>query len=355
MFRALHPEIPKGKVMSKSGPLRVGIMGFGQTGRQIYDLAADSEDIQVIAIADIGRPDILHYLLQSETANPERFTLDGNFLCSKDQRSRLMSIDAPAEMPWDIFEVDMVIDATGIYRMESHMQAHLAGGAPRVLIRSLPGDNIDRIVIPEINADSIDVRDRMISAASPTTTALCLLLHILSEAFVIECGSMTTVHAYTSDQALQDYAGSDYRRSRSAPKNIIPNGHEAGKWLGQILPSFAGKIHTSTLNVPVQEGCLLDTTLILDRGDISVEEVNDVMRAGAARFPRSVGIAEDPIVSSDVLGSDLSLLFDTQGTLKAGQHFIKTLAWYETRGHAARLLDVARLYAELDRQAEVAQ
>lgn len=337
--------------MSKSAPLRLGIMGFGLTGRQIFDLATQSTDIQVVAVADIGRADILHYLLQSESADPERFRREGNFLVTEHQRCRLMSIDTPAEMPWDIFEVDLVIDATGVYRSEAAMASHLAGGAPRVLIRTLPEDKIDRIVIPEINASSADVRDRMISAGSPTTTALCLLLHMLSKHFVIEGGSMTTVHAYTSDQSLQDYAGGDYRRSRSAPKNIIPNGHEAQQWLGHVLPSFAGKVHTSTLNVPVQDGCLLDTTLILGSDEVSAEKINEAMRAEAAQS-KSVAVVEDPIVSSDVIGSEYSLLFDTQGTLKAGERFIKTLGWYETRGHAARLLEVARLYAELDRTQE---
>ena len=340
--------------MSSGTPLRVGLMGFGQTGRQLFDLASSSDDIQIVAIADIGRPQILHYLLQSESPRPADFRLEGNFLHSPTQRCRIMSIDSPGEMPWDIFEVDLVIDATGIYRDEGFMRAHLAGGAPRVMIRSLPGDVIDRIVIPGVNGDAIDVRDRLISAGSPTTTALCLLLHILSESFVIECASMTTVHAYTSDQTLQDYAGSDYRRSRSAPKNIIPNGHEAGRWLGHVLPAFAGKVHTSALNVPVQDGCMIDTTLVLDRDDVTAEDINEAMRRGAGKFPGTVGVVEDPIVSSDVLGSDLSLLFDTQGTLKAGSHFVKTLGWHETRGHAARMLDVARLYAALDASAEAA-
>jgi len=334
--------------LPSASPLRIGLMGFGRTGRQLFDLASASDDVQIVAIADIGQPRILHYLLQSESRRPEDYRLEGNFLLSPTQRCRIMSIDTPAEMPWDIFEVDLVIDATGIYRDEAQMRAHLAGGAPRVMIRSLPEDAIDRIVIPAINGDSIDARDRLISAGSPTTTALCMLLHILSDEFVIECGSMTTVHAYTSDQTLQDYAGSDYRRSRSAPKNIIPNGHEAGKWLGHVLPAFAGKIHASALNVPVQEGCMIDTTLVLDRDDVSVEDINEAMRVGAQRFPGTVAVVEDPIVSSDVLGSGLSLLFDAAGTLKAGSHFIKTLGWHEARGHAARMLDVARLYADLD-------
>jgi len=340
--------------MSSATPLRLGIMGFGRIGRQLYDLAAQSDDIAVVAVADVGRADILHYLLQSEASQPDRYALEGNFLVAPGQRTRMMCIDTPREMPWDVFDVDLVIDATGIFRSESDMQSHLDGGAPRVLIRTLPLDTIDRIVIPEINGASIEARDRMISAASPSTTALCLLLHLLSEAFVIECGSMTTVHSYTSDQALHDYAGSDFRRSRSAPKNIIPNTHEASAWLGQILPGFADKIHTSALNVPVQEGCLLDTTLVMASEDITAEAVNDVMRAGAARYPHSVGVTEDPIVSSDVIDSPLSLLFDARGTLHAGRHFIKTLGWYETRGHAARMLDVARLYNQLDRREEAA-
>jgi glyceraldehyde 3-phosphate dehydrogenase len=329
-------------------------MGFGQTGRQLYDLASHNEAFSVVAIADIGQPHILHYLLQSEVEDPAAYSLEGNYLCGPGGRARLMSTDQPAEMPWDLFGVDLVVDATGRYRSVASMQAHLANGAPRVLLRTLPEDGIDRIVVPGVNEDSVEVDDRMISAGSPTTSALCLLLSTLSQHLAIDCVSATTVHAYTSDQALQDYAGGDYRRSRSAARNIIPNGHEAGQWLGHILPQFAGKVTTSTLNVPVQEGCLLDASLVLQDPAVGVEDVVRIMRDAAAAQPEIIGVIDDPIVSSDVLGSSLSLLFDCQGTLRAGQHFIKTLSWYETRGHAARMLDVARLYAAADRAREVA-
>lgn len=337
--------------MATDRPVRLGLMGFGQTGRQLYDLASRRDDMEVVAIADIGKPQILHYLLQSEVARPGDYALDGNYITGPGCRSRLLITDQPAEMPWDLFEVDLVIDATGRYRSAQDMRAHLDNGAPRVLLRTLPLDDIDRIVIPGVNADSISVNDRMLSAGSATTSALCLLLHFLSRRFVIECGSATTVHAYTSDQALQDYAGSDYRRSRSAARNIIPNGHEAGHWLGQVLPLFAGKITTSTLNVPVQEGCLLDVNLVFEDAAVTAEAVNQAMQEAVREIPDIMGVIDDPIVSSDVLGSSLSLLFDVQGTLKAGEHFVKTLSWYETRGHAARLLDVARLYRDLDRGA----
>jgi len=340
--------------MTAVKPIRVGIMGFGQTGRQIYELASRSEDVEIVAVADIGKPDILHYLLCSEVNEPERHELQGNFLVNPRFRARLMGMDRPAEVPWDIFGLDAVIDSTGIYRERAHMEDHLANGAPRVILRTLPIDHVDRIVIPGINSESIASADRMVSAGSATTTALCLLLKILGGRFEIECGSMTTVHAYTSDQVLQDYAGSDFRRSRSAAENIIPNSHEAGRWLGQVLPEFEGKIITSALNVPIHEGCLLDTNLVLADSSVTVEDINEAVRGAAADYPGIVGVVEDPIVSSDVIGSSLSLLFDTKGTIKAGEHTIKTLGWYENLGHAARLLDVVRLYAALGCKEEAA-
>ena len=340
--------------MAQGKPIRVGIMGFGQTGRQIYELASRSEDVEIVAIADIGKPEILHYLLCSEVNEPERHALQGNFLVNPRFRSRLVQIDRPAEMPWDVFGVNMVIDSTGKFREVACMQDHLDNGARRVLLRSLPADGIDRIVIPGINEADARVDDCMVSAGSATTTALCLLLHVLSQQFEIECGSMTSIHAYTSDQALQDYAGVDIRRSRSAAKNIIPNTHEAANWLGQVLPAFEGKILTSALNVPIHEGCLLDVNLVMADSAVGVEQVNDAMRAGAAQLPGIVGVVEDPIVSSDVIGNPHSLLFDAVGTIKAGNNTIKTLSWYENLGHAARLLDVVRLYRKLDAQQEAA-
>lgn len=340
--------------MTQSKPLKLGLMGFGQTGRQLYDLASHADDIEIVAIADIGDPRILHYLLQSEVEDGERHTLDGNYLRNPAFSSRLLAIDTPREMPWDMLGVDMVIDATGKYREAAAMADHIRNGASRVLIRTLPLDEIDQIVIPGVNDAAASAADRMVSAGSATTAALCLLLKILSAKFEIECASLTTVHAYTSDQALQDYAGSDFRRSRSAAENIIPNSHEAAAWMSHILPEFDGKVLTSALNVPIHEGCLADVNLVFRDAAITPDAVNETMIAAVANHPGVVGVAEDPIVSSDVIGSSLSLLFDLKGTIKAGDSIIKTLSWYENRGHAARLLDVARLYRQLDSAGEAA-
>jgi len=340
--------------MTTSRKTRVGLMGFGQTGRQLYDLASRGDDLEIVAIADIGDPKILHYLLSSEVAHSDRHRLDGNFLRNSKFSSRLISIDRPAEMPWDVFDVDIVIDATGKYREASAMEDHLRNGAGRVLLRTLPIDHIDRIVIPGVNCGEISGADRMISAGSGTTTALCLLLKILSSTYPIEYASLTTVHSYTSDQALQDYAGSDFRRSRSAAENIIPNTHEASAWLGHILPEFKDRVLTSALNVPIHEGCLADVNLVFADSSVTAEQVNDAMRASVPAHAGVVNVVEDPIVSSDVIGSSLSLLFDTKGTIKAGDNIVKTLSWYENLGHAARLLDVVRLYAGLGSAEEAA-
>ena len=175
--------------------VRLGIMGFGQIGRQVFDLASQTEDIQVVAIADFGQADVLHYLLRAECADPQRHRLEGNFLMNESSRARLMQIDRPIEMPWDVFDVDLVIDATGQHRKSSYLQDHLANGAPRVLLRTLPGDAIDRLVVPGVNEASVQCSDRKVSAGSATTSALAVLLSVLDEKLGIACASATSIHA----------------------------------------------------------------------------------------------------------------------------------------------------------------
>jgi glyceraldehyde 3-phosphate dehydrogenase len=158
---------------------------------------------------------------------------------------------------------------------------------------------------------------------------------------------MTTVHAYSSDQSLQDYAHEDFRRSRSAAQNIIPNSNESARWVELILPKFAGKLSGYALNVPVQRGSLLDLNCVMRDGGVTVEQVNGAMRSAANNHPVLIGVTDDPVVSSDVIGCRQSLLFDSRATLKAGKRIVKVLAWYESLGHACRLLDVVRHYCRL--------
>lgn len=328
--------------------IKLGLMGFGQIGRMIYQLAQHQPDIEITAIADIGEPHILCYLLQAELNDPGSFRLEGNYLVSPRYRSRMLRTDSPGEVPWDTFGVDLVIEATGQFRDRASLEAHLHAGSPRVLARTLPTELIDRIIVPGINESSINPHDRIISAGSATFGAAALLLQAVTEVAPVDSVSITSIHSYSSDQPVQDYAGSDYRRSRSAAENIIPNTHEAGNWLPNLLPHLEGRVTTSALNVPIQRGSLLDISLAFSDDSITVDAVNDAIRSASHSRPELVQVSEDPIVSSDVIGQSCTVLFDAPGTIKAGSRMIKLLGWYENLGHAARLLDVARLYTELE-------
>ena len=332
----------------RNGKIRIGIMGLGQIGRHLYHLAREIDDIEIVAVADIGKPEIIQYLLNSDGVDEAPCELQDNYLINEKFRTRMLQLARPDEVPWDVLNVHCVVDATGRYRNRRDMEAHLRAGAPRVILASLPAESIDRIVVPGINEGSAAAADKMISAGSATTNAFALLLQSLDQALGVDCASMTTVHAYSSDQSLQNYAHKDFRRSRSAAENIIPNNNESARWVELVLPKFEGKLSGYALNVPVQRGSLLDVNCVMQAGTVTAEQVNGAMRAAAADHPTLIGVTDDPIVSSDVIGCRQSLLFDAQATLKAGKNMIKVLAWYETLGHACRVLDVVRHYGKLD-------
>ncbi|MFT6010294.1 MAG: glyceraldehyde 3-phosphate dehydrogenase, partial [Candidatus Azotimanducaceae bacterium] len=189
------------------GTIRIGMMGFGQIGRQLYKLALQDKRFEVVAISDIGRPEILTHLLDITMGQTGEVQLVDNYLVSKHQRTRLMSTDHPVEIPWDLFEVDVVIDATGRFRSAAELEPHLGNGAKRVFTSALPEGNIDRVVLYGVNHDEVSSDDRIISAGSASTTATALALKIIAEKYEIEHATMTSVHAYTSDQSLRDYAG----------------------------------------------------------------------------------------------------------------------------------------------------
>ena len=327
--------------------IRLGLMGFGLIGRQLYQLATERNDVEIAVVSDIGQPEILHHLLMHEMRDDE-CRLAGNRLEHDRFATRMLRTDQPHEVPWDAFGVNAVVDATARFRSQAHMRAHLDNGANRVVLSSLPLDAIDRLVIPGVNTGEARASDRMISAGSASTTALALVLKVLSDKFDIRVASMTSVHAYTSDQSLQDYAGPDYRRSRSGAENIIPNTTEAPRWVETALPKLEGKLDGYALNVPVQKGSLLDLSIVFEDPKVGAKEVDDAMIEAADRLPNLIAVAHDPIVSSDVIGCRQSVLFDLRGTMKAGKRMVKALAWHESRGHAGRILDVLTLYASID-------
>ena len=216
------------------------------------------------------------------------------------------------------------------------------------MLTTLPNDEIDNVIIDGVNDQEIDLNDKIISAGSSTTNALALMLNILDNNFGIEFASLTSIHSYTSDQPSQDRAGISFRRSRSAAENIIPNNSRSGEFVEKVIPHLKGKIISSTLNVPVQFGSLLDLTTVMKNGAVSIEQINSVMEEAEKKYPKLFKIVSDPIVSTDVQGMDQSIVFDQMGTLKIKDNMFKTLSWYDNGyNHASRVLDLIEKYNEM--------
>ena len=328
--------------------IKLGLMGFGNIGRKLYSESLKNNDIEISAISDIGDPEILEYLLKAEFENTKNVSLDNNYLINNYYRSRILSAFTPGEMTWDLFDVDFVVDATGKFNSPEYLDSHLNAGAKRVIISTLPSESIDRLVVFGINQDSINLEDRTISAGSSTLNALAYLLNSLLP-FGIDAVNMTTIHSFTSDQSLQDTVGVDFRCSRSASENIIPNNSEAEKWIVKLFPELNDKINCNALNVPVQKGSMLDLSIAFVDDKVGIEDVNSAIIEVSELYPDIIGITNDPVVSSDIIGDPRSLVFDVKATMKGGNSFVKVLAWYDNgHGHAMRILDVIKAYSKLE-------
>ena len=333
--------------------IRIGLMGFGEVSRHIYRLCLNDDRIEIVAIAEIGKPDILHYLLVAETKGGIDVSLEKNSLVSKNGKARMIhgKLLEPGDVPWDAFDVDVVIDGTGIYRHKNDMQAHLDAGAKQVILSTLPFDPIDRLVVMGVNDHTIKSSDKLISAGSATTNAAAIMLKIIEETFGVDYAMLTTVHSYTSDQPLRDKAGTSFRRSRSAAENIIPNDTPSPHWIMQIMPEFKGRIEGTALNVPVPNGSLLDLTTIVKQEDADLNDLNKAVAKMAEAYPEIVQLVNDPIVSGDVIGNTHSVVFDELAGMKTKGNMIKTLVWYHTAlAQAARIKDVILAYDKINKR-----
>ena len=328
--------------------IRLGIMGFGHIGRYVYSLASEKQKFVVNAISDIGSPDILHYLLKNEIRDSCEVELENNYFISGGNKTRFVHGTAPGDIPWDALEVDWVIDATGKYLEREQLQKHIDSGADKVVLTSLPEDDLDRLVIVGVNEQVINQSDSLISAGSSTTNTLGLSIKILNDAFGIDYASMTTIHSYTGDQPAHDFAGKGFRRSRSAAENIIPNQNKSAYWVSKIIPKLQDRLMGSSLNVPVQFGSLLDLTCIFQNEGVTTLAVVKAMRKAEQDNPNLVTVVDDPIVSSDVIGKPQSVVFDSMGILKIGEKMMKMLIWYDNGfNQAARILDVISAYENM--------
>ena len=328
--------------------IRLGIMGFGHIGRYVYSLASEKQKFVVNAISDIGSPDILHYLLKNEIRDSCEVELENNYFISGGNKTRFVHGTAPGDIPWDALEVDWVIDATGKYLEREQLQKHIDSGADKVVLTSLPEEDLDRLVIVGVNEQVINQSDSLISAGSSTTNTLGLSIKILNDAFGIDYASMTTIHSYTGDQPAHDFAGKGFRRSRTAAENIIPNQNKSAYWVSKIIPKLQDRLMGSSLNVPVQFGSLLDLTCIFQNEGVTTQAVVEAMRKAEQDNPNLVTVVDDPIVSSDVIGKPQSVVFDSMGILKIGEKMMKMLIWYDNGfNQAARILDVISAYENM--------
>ena len=328
--------------------IRVGINGFGRIGRNFYRAATQQgADIEFVAVNDLGSVDTMAHLLAYDSVmgrlGQEVKAVDGGISIGGKTLKVLAERD-PAKLPWGDLGADVVIESTGFFTSREKAAAHLEGGAKRVII-SAPGTDVDATFVVGVNDDTFDpAQHQVMSNASCTTNCFVPMIKVLDDAFGVEKGRMTTVHAYTGDQSLVDGPHSDLRRARAAAVNIIPSSTGAARATGLVLQSMQGKLDGTSLRVPVPDGSITDFVGIVGR-DVSVEEVNEAFAAAASSGPLSgvLEYSEDPLVSSDIVGSPASCTFDSKLTMVTG-NLVKVLGWYDNEwGYSNRLVDLTKL------------
>ena len=332
--------------------VRCAINGFGRTGRAAFRAAYERDaDIEWVAINDIAEPELLAHLLKHDTVFGPFHGLveaaDGAILVDG-MRIETPTISDPARLPWRELGVDVVIESTGRLRTRADALQHLQAGALKVII-SAPAKDADVTVVLGVNFDQVydpDLHD-IISNASCTTNCLAPVAKVLHETIGIRHGLMTTVHAYTSDQCLLDGAHKDLRRARAAAANLVPTSTGAAKALGLVVPELAGRLQGFAVRVPVPTGSLVDLT-IETKQPTSAEEINELvrMRADAGRLRGILHYSEEPLVSSDIVKSPYSAIFDAPMTTVIDETQVKVIAWYDNEwGYSNRLRDLIQYVA----------
>lgn len=324
---------------------KIGINGFGRIGRAVLRIMLDRDDMDVVVINDLFTPRQLAYLLRYDTVmgvldRPISYT--GDSLVVDGRSIRLSATKDPSKIPSREFGVDIMIEATGKFRERAQLQAHLDGGAKKVILTVPPKDDVDALIVLGVNDENLKPEHKIVSNASCTTNCLAPVVKVLHANFGIERGFMTTVHAYTNDQRLADVPHKDFRRARAAAQNLIPTTTGAARAVGKVLPELKGKLDGCAVRVPVPDGSVVDLVVRLNR-ETTADEVNRKMKEAAEGPMRNVlQYAEDPLVSSDVIGNPHSSIFDALSTQMVGPRELRVLAWYDNEwGYSHRVVDLA--------------
>ena len=329
--------------------IKIGINGFGRIGRNVFRVLHASGDFEVAAINDLTDAKTLAHLLKYDSnygpysgtveAKGQSIVVDGTEVAITAERD-------PASLKWREMGVEMVLESTGVFRTQDQCMLHVQAGAKKVLLSVPPKDKVDAIIVMGVNDDTLKPGDAVVSNASCTTNCLAPLAKVLHENFEIKRGLMNTIHAYTSDQRLQDTPHSDLRRARAAAESIIPTTTGAARALGEVLPELNGKLDGLAMRVPIAVGSVVDLTVELGK-NVGTDDVNAAMSA-AAQGPLK-GILEyctDPIVSRDIVGNPHSSIFDSGLTIVMDGNFVKVVSWYDNEwGYSNRCVDLFRKMA----------
>ena len=319
----------KGENMKK-----IAINGFGRIGRLAFRLISEISDYEVVAINDLTSAEDLAYYLKYDTNHRnfkiEDISYDEDEIIFEGRHIKVYSEKDPSNLPWSELEIDLVLECTGLFTSKEKSQAHINAGAKHVII-SAPAKGDLKTIVYGVNDDILDGSEEIISAASCTTNCLAPVLKVLDDNFKIVKGMMSTVHAYTNDQTTLDVPhkkGIAARRGRAAAMNIIPASTGAASAIGLVMPNLEGKLDGMAFRVPVSDGSVIDLTLELERL-VTKETINEVLKANQSEV---LGYTDDPIVSSDILGSSYASLVDglsTSVVTVAGKQLVKIVSWYD--------------------------
>ena len=335
--------------------VRVGINGFGRIGRNFYRAARRSgADIDLVAVNDLTAPETNAHLLKYDSTHgrlEDEVRVEGDRIVVGSDSFRVFAERDPAKLPWGEVGVDVVVESTGFFTDREKAAGHLEGGAPRVVI-SAPATGVDGTFVVGVNDDTFDPEQhKVVSNASCTTNCFVPMVKVLDDAFGIEKGLMTTVHAYTNDQNLLDLQHKDLRRARASAVNIVPSSTGAARATSLVLEAMKGRLDGTALRVPVQDGSVTDLVAILGR-EVTVDEVNSAFQKAAQDGPlaKVLVYTEDPIVSSDIVGSPASCTFDSDLTMALGT-MVKVMGWYDNEwGYSSRLVDLALIVGAANQQ-----
>jgi glyceraldehyde 3-phosphate dehydrogenase len=332
--------------------MKIAINGFGRIGRNVFKIAFE-RGIDIVAINDLTNPKTLAHLLKYDStfgvygkkveAKESSIVVDGKEIQITAERN-------PKNLPWGKLGVDIVVESTGVFTSATSEKGgymdHIEAGAKHVILTVPAKDNIKTIVLG-VNDEQLSKDDKAVSNASCTTNCLAPLAKVLNDAFGIEHGLMTTIHAYTNDQNVLDFPHSDLRRARAAALSIIPTSTGAAKAVGLVIPELNGKLNGTSVRVPVPTGSLVDLVVKFKK-KVTKEEVNAVVKKAAEGYLKGIlEYTEDPIVSVDVKGNPHSSIFDAECTMVMDGDFVKVFSWYDNEwGYSTRVVDLAQKWVK---------